>query len=307
VRELARLEAGVCELGCDATLLGLETRWSPGQVRNRLAEAGVAVERLPRLLELLEVGEIGAATLGHLVHTVSVLSVEQARELDARLADWTCGHTHQQITAKARRLVLKVDPEGAEARAGKRRTERRVEIEPDEDGIAHCGAAILAQIAAVATEPPDGSVAIWAKIAELLGGDAPGELAGYGPATAAVARALAAREARWRRVLTDPADGSVVAAEHKGYSPPTALAEHMRLRDRHRRFPTCSASAIRADLDHTVPHPAGSTRHGNLGALCRRHHKRKHDGGWSLTQPEPGHFIWRAPNGRSYHSRPGPP
>jgi hypothetical protein len=87
-----------------------------------------AVERLLRMLELLEAGEIGAGTLGHLVHTVSVLSVEQAR-----------GHTRQQIIAKTRRLVLKVDPDGVEARAGKRRTERRVEIEPDEDGMSTLG------------------------------------------------------------------------------------------------------------------------------------------------------------------------
>jgi hypothetical protein len=170
-------------------------------------------------------------------------------------------------------------------------------------------------------------VAIWAQIAELLGGEhnyrvqvnvtipistllggeTPGDLAGYGPVTAAVARELAAHDARWRRILTDPADGSVVATESTSYAPPAALAEHIRIRDRHCRFPTCSARATTADLDHTVPHPAGGTRADNLGALCRRHHKRKHDGGWSLAQPEPGHFVWRAPNGRTYHSYPEPP
>jgi hypothetical protein len=37
--------------------------------------------------------------------------------------------------------------------------------------------------------------------------------------------------------------------------------------------------------------------------LCRHDHGLKHAGGWRLGQPEPGHFVWTRPLGRTYHAR----
>ena len=57
----------------------------------------------------------------------------------------------------------------------------------------------------------------------LLGADdLPGDLAGYGPIPAAVARDLAAR-GTWRRILTDPASGRPVDYGTTRYRPPTHL------------------------------------------------------------------------------------
>ncbi|HEY8827306.1 MAG TPA: DUF222 domain-containing protein, partial [Jatrophihabitantaceae bacterium] len=53
--------------------------------------------------------------------------------------------------------------------------------------------------------------------------DQPGELAGYGPITAATARQVAA-EATWRRLLTDPATGGLLDYGHTVYDPPQNLA-----------------------------------------------------------------------------------
>jgi hypothetical protein len=64
----------------------------------------------------------------------------------------------------------------------------------------------------------------------------PGELAGYGPIPAPLARALA-QDATWRRILTDPA-GRPIEVGRSRYRPPAALDELIRTRDNRCRFPT---------------------------------------------------------------------
>lgn len=74
------------------------------------------------------------------------------------------------------------------------------------------------------------------------------------------------------------------------------------------RAPGCTAPARSCDTDHTIDHAdGGRTRHDNLGLLCRHHHRLKHEGGFQLAQPEPGHFHWTSPNGRTYEALPEPP
>lgn len=110
----------------------------------------------------------------------------------------------------------------------------------------------------------------------LLGiSDAPGELAGYGPITAATARELA-REGIWRRLLTDPVSGEVLDVGTKTYRPNAAQDRHVRERDGRCQFPGCRRTAQRCDLDHVVSFPKGRTSVWNLVALCRRHHRVKH-------------------------------
>ncbi|GAA5120392.1 DUF222 domain-containing protein [Pseudonocardia adelaidensis] len=82
-----------------------------------------------------------------------------------------------------------------------------------------------------------------------------------------------------------------------------ALALHVRVRDRTCVGPCCDRSARRSDLDHTIDHGrGGDTVEGNIGPGCRRHHPDK-DRGWRLSQPEPGHFVWISPLGRTYRTR----
>ncbi len=138
--------------------------------------------------------------------------------------------------------------------------------------------------------------------------DQPAELAGYGPITAEAARELAGgSDSTWRRLVTDPLSGSVLDVGRTRYRPPGALAEHVRARDRRCVRPGCSAPATSCDLDHTVEfgRDDGPTAHGNLGPLCRRDHQVKTDGGYTLTQLDPGVFEWVTPLGRRYRIRPG--
>ena len=140
----------------------------------------------------------------------------------------------------------------------------------------------------------------------LLGLDElPGELAGYGPVPAEVARELAA-DGTWRRLLTDPATGAVVDVGRRSYRPAAALAEYVRVRDRTCRFPGCRQPARRCDLDHNDAYPDGATEPGNLCCLCRHHHRLKHRGRWSMLHEPDDSIVWTSPVGRTYVTTPEP-
>jgi len=74
-------------------------------------------------------------------------------------------------------------------------------------------------------------------------------------------------------------------------------------------FPWSTRRSTGLDLDHTTayrkgtdgtPPPPGQTRPDNLGPLTRRAHRAKTHGGWQVTQPLPGTYLWRSPLGYRY-------
>jgi len=86
------------------------------------------------------------------------------------------------------------------------------------------------------------------------------------------------------------------------YEIPESIRQAVILRDRHEVFPWSSREARHLDMDHTDPYTpgrAGQTRPSNLGPLSRRAHRAKTFGGWQLTQPEPGVFIWHTRLGQT--------
>jgi hypothetical protein len=90
-------------------------------------------------------------------------------------------------------------------------------------------------------------------------------------------------------------------------SPGAALRRYLEARDRSCIMIGCRAPAHTADQDHTRDHGhGGPTTNGNLGAACRHDHRLKHEGGWRLHQPQPGHFHWTSRLGHSYHRPPTP-
>jgi hypothetical protein len=91
-------------------------------------------------------------------------------------------------------------------------------------------------------------------------------------------------------------------------APGAALARWIATRDRTCRAPACRVPARAADIDHTISHSTGgTTSHDNLAVVCRHHHRLKHDGGWRVTQPEPGTLVWTSPTGHQYSRMPDPP
>ena len=93
------------------------------------------------------------------------------------------------------------------------------------------------------------------------------------------------------------------------YRPSTELAEFVRMRDLFCRFPGCTVSAKRCDLDHAIPWPSGATHASNLNCKCRKHHLMKTfwtgTGGWADEQWPDGTVVWKAPSGKAYTTHPG--
>jgi hypothetical protein len=136
--------------------------------------------------------------------------------------------------------------------------------------------------------------------------DEPGELVGYGPISADLARELAGA-GTWRRLVTDDLTGAVLDVGTTTYTPPASLARLVEARDRTCRFPGCAAPATACDLDHTVPFPHGGTSATNLHALCRRHHRLKHElVGTRVARAPDGSLVWTLPSGHHYQDLPEP-
>ena len=133
----------------------------------------------------------------------------------------------------------------------------------------------------------------------------PGELAGYGPLPAELARMLAA-DGKWRRLIHDPFTGALLDLGHTRYEPSAELTRYIQARDPNCAFPTCNRAAIHSDLDHTKPyqpdHPdGGRTDANNLGPLCKTHHRLKHETPWTLRRdPHTSQATWTSTTGHHY-------
>ncbi|WP_204473442.1 HNH endonuclease signature motif containing protein [Actinomyces naeslundii] len=110
----------------------------------------------------------------------------------------------------------------------------------------------------------------------------------------------------WRRLVTDPASGTVVDVGRTRYRPPAGLADLVRARDRACVFPTCQTPAERCDIDHlTAWSQGGTTSLNNLTTLCQAHHRLKHTPGWALTRDQDsGTLSWHTPDKTVYQRHP---
>jgi hypothetical protein len=77
-------------------------------------------------------------------------------------------------------------------------------------------------------------------------------------------------------------------------------------RDVHCVFPGCRKKAAHGDLDHIKAfEPGDLTTQANLMSLCRRHHRLKHDGKWTVERDDKtGVTTWADRRGRRYQTRP---
>ncbi|MBP1161686.1 MULTISPECIES: HNH endonuclease signature motif containing protein [unclassified Rhodococcus (in: high G+C Gram-positive bacteria)] len=106
---------------------------------------------------------------------------------------------------------------------------------------------------------------------------------------------------------------SKISREARTYQPSKRLAEIIRTRDGTCRFPNCTARAQDCDLDHTIPfdhtNPAngGLTVEQNLACLCRKHHRLKTEGYWTVTQLGSGLLRWTDPYGSITVTEPNGP
>jgi len=135
----------------------------------------------------------------------------------------------------------------------------------------------------------------------LLGlAENPGQLAGYGAIPASVARRLAA-DGNWQRFVSDPTTGNLLDFGREKYTPPQELVDYLLARDRVCRFPGCRRTGQSSDIDHAKSwETGGETNPSNLGLLCRRHHRMKTHGGWSLESNPDGSCLWKSPKGKTF-------
>jgi len=303
-----------------------------------LALSAQLTARLPGTLAALQDGQLDLTKARVISDGTAAISDAQAAQVEERVLPRAPEQTAPQLRRAVARAVLTVDPGGADARHALARRERRVVIFPARDGMAELYAllpadaatAIYQRVSAIgrqarvsgdarsadarradafvdlllgrrtAGESAGARVHVTVPATTLLGLDEqPGELTGYGPIPASLARELAA-DGTWRRLLTDPATGALRDYGRTTYRPPAALAGHLRVRDGTCRFPGCRYPARRCDLDHTVSFPDGPTNQDNLGALCRHHHRLKHETTWTVQQGEEARFSWTSPTGRRY-------
>ena len=138
----------------------------------------------------------------------------------------------------------------------------------------------------------------------------PGELAGYGPVIADIARQITNQQhdAEWRYTVTHPATGQTVANGTTSRRPTAAQRRHVQTRDRTCTFPGCRSPATDCDLDHRTPHSQGGPTHvENLGPLCRHHHNIHHHHGWTYQPLNGGDYQWTSPLGHTYTTSGTPP
>ena len=143
-------------------------------------------------------------------------------------------------------------------------------------------------------------------LSTLLGvDDQPGELDGYGPIPAVLARAIASDEnGTWRRLVTDD-HGQLLDYGRTKYSPPANLRRHVTARDHTCRFPHCNRTARSCEQDHVIPWAqGGTTSPDNLIPLCPRHHHTKHDAGWKTRRLPDGSIEWTSTTGHHYTVKP---
>jgi hypothetical protein len=155
----------------------------------------------------------------------------------------------------------------------------------------------------------------------LKHGNEASTLEGYGPIDPATARELTAGAPTLQRLLTDPVSAAVLAIGRKRYRIPEEIRTWLRVRDGTCRFPGCSRSAARSDIDHTddwangrdtggphgesLGHSPG-TDHWNLAHLCPGHHTLKHATGWRVQQIDDGTgtLHWTSSAGLRYTTTP---
>lgn len=147
-------------------------------------------------------------------------------------------------------------------------------------------------------------------ISTLLGmDDEPCELTGYGPIPAEMARRIAA-DGTWRRILTDPVNGTVLEASTTRHDPGMLVSETLLAAHPTCDWVNCNRAARECDRDHGVPFAqAGVTTLADLRTYCELHHVIKDTPawGWTATNNPDGSTTVTTPTGHRYTTPPAAP
>jgi Domain of unknown function (DUF222) len=312
-----------------------------------LLELALDLQRLPQLREALRTGMIDLPRARVVCTELATLDGREAQEVVSEVLERTGTLTTGQLGARVRRLVLSIDPTTAKQRYERGIEGRRVELSANPDGTANLIAYSLPaeranaaynrldHLAQAAQGPDDprtmdqlrsdvlldlvdtgtgstrrGVIDLRVDLATLTQlSDNPGEIGGYGPVVADVARQVAATQqnSQWRVTVTDPDSGAVLWNGTTRRRPTAAQRRYVEARSPTCVFPGCRMPATRSDLDHRIDHSKGGpTLVKYLNPLCRHDHRLK-DAGWKLRPGPAGTTTWTSPLGHDYKTGPDPP
>lgn len=300
--------------------------------------------RLPQVFRSLAAGDVDVRRAKVFDRCTIDLPIATARRIVEQVLPVAPNLTSGQLWARLERLRMEVEPEEAKERYDFALGERRVMIEPTQAGTANLYAldlppdrasALMKRLnrmarclrkageqrsmdqlrtdvfldlctGASAGSQPEGSVDIVVDLETLLSlNDDPGELAGYGPVIADVARDITERqsEGEWRYTVTDPHSGRPLATGTTLRRPTASQRREVIARYPTCIFPGCRMPAVDCDLDHRIPWvECGTTRTDDLGPLCRHDHIVRHDAGWAYEVLPNGDVVWTSRLGHFYRT-----
>jgi Domain of unknown function (DUF222)/HNH endonuclease len=310
--------------------------------QTELALAVELHRRIPRVLEALSAGDIDERRAQVFDRNTADLSPAIARSIVDRVIDDAPGLTTGELAARLRELRIEADPEAATTRLERAVEDRRVVLEPTPDGTANLhaydlppqrAASIMDLLDHTARSLPADDRSIDHKRADvlmdLLDGprddalptrrgvidlvvdldtlaelnDHAGDLAGFGPIVADIARQVATEriDQTWRYTVTN-GDGTVVIDTGTTRRRPTAAQRReVQARDRTCVFPGCRMPALRSDVDHRIPWvESGRTAVEDLAPLCRHCHTIRHRAAWTYRRLQDGRHCWTTRVGHTY-------
>lgn len=314
-------------------------RMTPRAAENDLALAHDTRTRIPAVMRGMHAGRIdrrrALVLTRHTAHLPTALARTVCDEVIERAHEKTPG----ELTALIRAKCLELAPEETDRQRQEAHADRRVASYPNPDGTAtlvlygldpvHCqeildrlnrlarhhsgGVRTMDQLRsdlAVTdlrghTGPlSKGSVHITVDLATLAQlADQPGNLAGYGPVAADIARQLSLQLGTqpWEWTVTGTASDMPIADGTTRRRPTASQTRRVRARTRTCAAPGCRQPAINCDLDHIRPWAeTGTTTSEDLAPCCERDHCTRHTTGWTYRRLDDGDYLWKSPLGTTY-------
>ncbi|MEA2002313.1 MAG: DUF222 domain-containing protein [Actinomycetota bacterium] len=307
-------------------------------------------QRLPMVWNALAAGRIDLRRAKAIAYGTGHLDRSAARKVVDRILTDAPGLTTGQLAARLRRLCIEADPDAAAQRYEHAVEDRRVVTQPSEWGTAslfaidlppHRVAAVMNRINHLAwnlrskTETRTMDQLRADILMDLLEGnahsgkggkgvidlhvglealtrltDTPGELAGYGPVIADIARQVAEQQldAEWRFTITDSDTSRPIGNGITRYRPNASQRREAQARNPVCVFPGCRMPATDSDLDHRIPWiDSKATRVDQLNPLCRHDHVIRHHAGWVYEPLPNGDYLWTTRLGHTYTTSGQPP
>ena len=124
--------------------------WSPSAAQFRLGEADILTRLFPDTLRQLSEGRVSVEQARSLAQLTSGLEDTPAQAVEARVLPRMSGQSAASTRQAIRRAIVRADPDAAAKRHRHERARRRVELRPEDDGMATLSFYLPADIAQMA-------------------------------------------------------------------------------------------------------------------------------------------------------------